>query len=72
MSEDAHGKGLAPLFSELIALHGKDASAIAQQLKAMGVEAGRQGRHSMGTFDRAGDENQFARHRTRSRSFSRA
>ena len=49
--KDAHGKGLAPLFSELIVLHGKDASAIAQQLKTMGVEAGDKGSF-MGTFDR--------------------
>jgi len=50
--KDAHGKGLAPLFAELIALHGAAADAIAAQLKAMGAPVGESG-SLMGTFDRA-------------------
>ena len=49
--KDAHGKGLSPLFSELIALHGQDAAAIAEQLKRLGVPVDDHG-SLMGTFDR--------------------
>ena len=49
--KDAHGKGVAPLFSELVALHGQDASAIAQQLKRLGAPVDDNG-SLMGTFDR--------------------
>jgi uncharacterized protein (TIGR02284 family) len=50
--DDAHGKGLAPLFAELIALHGDAADAVAAQLKAMGAPVNDKG-SLMGTFDRA-------------------
>lgn len=50
--EDAHGKGLAPLFAELIALHTDAADAIAAQLKALGAPVDDKG-SLMGTFDRA-------------------
>jgi uncharacterized protein (TIGR02284 family) len=49
--KDAHGKGLTPLFSELIALHDQAASAIAEQLKRLGAPVGEAG-SLMGTFDR--------------------
>jgi uncharacterized protein (TIGR02284 family) len=49
--KDAHGKGLAPLFAELIALHGDAADALAAQLKAMGAPVDDKG-SLMGTFDR--------------------
>jgi uncharacterized protein (TIGR02284 family) len=48
---DAHGKGLSSLFSELIALHGQDAAAIAEQLKRLGAPVDDHG-SLMGTFDR--------------------
>ncbi|PPQ29296.1 hypothetical protein CCR94_15875 [Rhodoblastus sphagnicola] len=35
--KDAHGKGVTPLFSQMVALHGQDASAVAQQLKRLGA-----------------------------------
>jgi len=50
--KDAHGKGLTPLFAELIALHGEAADAVAAQLKAMGAPVDESG-SLMGTFDRA-------------------
>jgi uncharacterized protein (TIGR02284 family) len=49
--KDAHGKGVTPLFSELVALHGQDASAVAQQLKRLGAPVDDDG-SLMGTFDR--------------------
>jgi uncharacterized protein (TIGR02284 family) len=49
--KDAHGKGVAPLFSELVALHGQDASAIARHLKRLGTPVDDDG-SLMGTFDR--------------------
>jgi len=49
--KDAHGKGLTPLFQELIAAHGQDASAIAEQLKRLGAPVSDHG-SLMGTFDR--------------------
>ena len=49
--KDAHGKGVTPLFSELVALHGQDASAVAQQLKRLGAPVDNDG-SLMGTFDR--------------------
>ena len=49
--KDAHGQGLTPLFSELIARHGEDAAAIAQQLKRLGAPVNNGG-SLMGTFDR--------------------
>jgi uncharacterized protein (TIGR02284 family) len=49
--KDAHGEGLAPLFAEMIALHGKDADAISEQLKRLGADAGDRGSW-MGAFDR--------------------
>jgi uncharacterized protein (TIGR02284 family) len=49
--KDAHGGGLTPLFSELIAVHGQDADAIAEQLKRLGAPVGDHGSF-MGTFDR--------------------
>jgi uncharacterized protein (TIGR02284 family) len=48
---DAHGKGVTPLFSELIVLHGQDAGAIARQLKRLGAPVDDDGSF-MGTFDR--------------------
>jgi uncharacterized protein (TIGR02284 family) len=50
--KDAHGKGLTPLFAELVALHGDAADAIAATLKAMGAPVNDRG-SLMGTFDRA-------------------
>jgi uncharacterized protein (TIGR02284 family) len=50
--KDAHGKGLTPLFVELIALHGDAADAIAAQLEALGAKVDDDG-SLMGTFDRA-------------------
>ena len=49
--KDAHGKGLTPLFSELITIHEQDASAIALQLKRLGAPVDDSGSF-MGTFDR--------------------
>jgi uncharacterized protein (TIGR02284 family) len=49
--KDAHGKGLTPLFSELITIHEQDASAIALQLKRLGAPVDDNGSF-MGTFDR--------------------
>ena len=49
--KDAHGKGLTPLYAELIALHGNAADAVAAQLKAMGAPVDDNG-SLMGTFDR--------------------
>lgn len=49
--KDAHGKGLAPLFSELIALHGTNARAIAEQLDRLGAPVD-EGGSLMGVFDR--------------------
>ncbi|MCW2275252.1 DUF2383 domain-containing protein [Rhodoblastus acidophilus] len=49
--KDAHGKGLSPLFQELIALHGQDAAAVAEQLKRLGAAVDDHG-SLMGTFDR--------------------
>ncbi|WP_294542171.1 DUF2383 domain-containing protein [uncultured Rhodoblastus sp.] len=49
--KDAHGKGLTPLFSELIMIHEQDASAIALQLKRLGAPVDEHGSF-MGTFDR--------------------
>jgi len=50
--QDAHGKGLTQLFTELIALHGGAADAVAAQLQAMGAPVDDKG-SLMGTFDRA-------------------
>lgn len=50
--KDAQGKGLAPLFAELIALHGAAADAVANELKAMGAAVDDHG-SLMGTLDRA-------------------
>jgi len=50
--KDAHGKGLTPLFAELITLHGEAADAVAARLKAMGAPVDDHG-SLMGTFDRA-------------------
>ena len=49
--KDAHGKGLSALFSELVAVHGQDAGAIAQELKRLGAPVDDRGSF-MGTFDR--------------------
>ncbi|MBB4197269.1 hypothetical protein CCR94_14650 [Rhodoblastus sphagnicola] len=49
--KDAHGKGLAPLFSELIALHEQGVGAIALQLQRLGAPVDEDG-SLMGTFDR--------------------
>ena len=49
--KDAHGKGLAPLFSQLIAAHGANADAIAEHLQRLGVKVDDAG-SLMGTFDR--------------------
>jgi uncharacterized protein (TIGR02284 family) len=49
--KDAHGKGLAPLFSELIATHGASADAIAEHLQRLGAKVDDAG-SLMGTFDR--------------------
>jgi uncharacterized protein (TIGR02284 family) len=49
--KDAHGKGLTPLFQELIALHGQDATAVAEQLKRLGAAVDERG-SLMGTLDR--------------------
>jgi len=50
--KDAHGKGLTPLFTELIALHRAAADAVAAQLMAIGAPVDDHG-SLMGTFDRA-------------------
>jgi uncharacterized protein (TIGR02284 family) len=50
--KDSHGKGVAPLFSELSTIHGQNASVIAQQLKRLGAPVDEHGSW-MGTFDRA-------------------
>lgn len=50
--KDAHGRGLTPLFTELIALHGNDAAAIAAELKRLGAPVDDSGSY-MGTLDRA-------------------
>jgi len=50
--KDAHGRGVSQLFTELIALHGGAADAIAAQLQAMGAPVDDSG-SLMGTFDRA-------------------
>lgn len=50
--KDAHGKGLSPLFTELIELHGNDAAAIAAELKRLGEAVDDDGSY-MGTLDRA-------------------
>jgi uncharacterized protein (TIGR02284 family) len=50
--KDAHGKGLSQLFTELIALHGDAADAVAAQLEAMDAPVDDDG-SLMGTFDRA-------------------
>jgi uncharacterized protein (TIGR02284 family) len=50
--KDAHGLGLTPLFSDLIALHSKHADAIAAQLKRLGAPSNDRGSY-MGTLDRA-------------------
>jgi uncharacterized protein (TIGR02284 family) len=49
--EDAHGKGLGPLFSELSAMHAAHAAVIAEQLKRLGALVDEKGSW-MGTFDR--------------------
>jgi uncharacterized protein (TIGR02284 family) len=49
--KDARGKGLTPLFTELIAQHGDNAAAIADQLKRLGAPPDDAGSY-MGTFDR--------------------
>ena len=49
--KDAHGKGLAPLFSELMIVHEQDAGAIARQLERLGAPV--HGGSLMGTLDRA-------------------
>jgi uncharacterized protein (TIGR02284 family) len=49
--KDAHGKGVAPVFSELSTIHGQDASVIAQQIKRLGAPVDDDGSF-MGTFDR--------------------
>lgn len=49
--KDAHGKGLTPLFEELIARHGQDAAAVAEQLRRLGAPVDDHG-SLMGTFDR--------------------
>jgi len=49
--KDAHGEGLAPLFAEMIAIHGKDADAISEQLKRLGADTDDRGSF-MGTLDR--------------------
>ena len=49
--KDSHGKGAAPLFSELSAIHGQDASAIAGHLERLGAPVDDRGSW-MGTFDR--------------------
>lgn len=50
--KDSQGKGVAPLLSELSAIHGQDASAIAQHLTRLGAPVDDHGSW-MGTFDRA-------------------
>ena len=50
--KDAHGQGLTPLFTELIAQHDHDAAAIAAQLERLGAPPGEGGSY-MGTLDRA-------------------
>lgn len=50
--KDAQGKGLTPLFAELIALHGNAADVVASRLKATGAPVNDTG-SLMGTFDRA-------------------
>jgi uncharacterized protein (TIGR02284 family) len=50
--KDAQGMGLSPLFTDLIALHSKDAEAIAAQLKRLGAPSDERGSY-MGTLDRA-------------------
>jgi uncharacterized protein (TIGR02284 family) len=50
--KDSHGKGATPLFSELSAIHGQNASAIARQLQRLGAPVDEHGSW-MGTFDRA-------------------
>ena len=49
--KDAHGEGLAPLFAEMIAIHGKDADAISEHLKRLGADTDDRG-SLMGAFDR--------------------
>jgi len=49
--KDAHGEGLAPLFAEMIAIHGKDADAISEHLKRLGADTDDRGSF-MGTLDR--------------------
>jgi uncharacterized protein (TIGR02284 family) len=51
--KDANGKGLTPLFTELIALHSDAADAVAAQLKTMGAPPLDDNVSLMGTFDRA-------------------
>jgi uncharacterized protein (TIGR02284 family) len=48
--KDAHGEGLAPLFSELMTIHERDAQAVAQQLERLGAPV--RGGSLMGAFDR--------------------
>ncbi|MCW2282697.1 uncharacterized protein (TIGR02284 family) [Rhodoblastus acidophilus] len=49
--KDAQGKGLTPLFQELIALHAQDAAAVAEQLQRLGAPVDDRG-SLMGTLDR--------------------
>lgn len=50
--KDAQGQGLSALFTDLIALHGQHADAIAAQLKRLGAPSNDRGSY-MGTLDRA-------------------
>jgi uncharacterized protein (TIGR02284 family) len=50
--KDAHGQGLSPLFTDLIALHRRHAEAIAAELKRLGAPSDDRGSF-MGTLDRA-------------------
>jgi uncharacterized protein (TIGR02284 family) len=50
--KDAQGQGLSPLFTDLIALHGRHADVIAAELKRLGAPSDDRGSY-MGTLDRA-------------------
>ncbi len=59
--KDAHGEGLAPLFAEMIAIHGKDADAISEQLKRLGADTDDRG-VAHGRLRSHGDENFLSIH----------